>query len=288
MDAHVGNLVAFAYLVSTGSVSDAAVQLGVSQSAVSQRLQKLETTVGSKLFVRERGGVVLTAVGRDLLEIANQQAELLQLTNEKIGGYASTDAGALTLIANAPLPALELIGRFSRVRPKVKINFTLYDWTTSVELLRDRKVDVAVMTDLPSSAQWTVQKIGIARYGLYLKAGHRLSSKASVSVADLADETLLLPEPGSLTERIVRRALADAAVNPVQIMQLTTFPLVIEAIRQNVGVGIFLENASSPAGDIVWRPVKELGQEYDVSLAFPRGKEELRLVRAFKECAVER
>lgn len=287
METQVGNLVAFAYLVRTGSVSDAAGQLGVSQSAVSQRLQKLETAVGSKLFVRERGGVVLTVVGKDLIEIANQQAELLQITNEKISGYASADAGALTLIANAPLPALELIGRFSRTRPKVKINFTLYDWTTSVELLRDRKVDVAIMTDLTSSTQWTAKTIGTTRYGVYLKAGHRLSGKTSVSLTDLADETLLLPEPGSLTERIVRRALADAAVTPVRIMQLTTFPLVIEAIKQNVGVGIFLENASSPASDIVWRPVNELGQEYDVSLAVPSGKEELRLVREFIERAEE-
>ncbi|MEL7026650.1 MAG: LysR family transcriptional regulator [Pseudomonadota bacterium] len=287
METQVGNLVAFAYLVRTGSVSDAAGQLGVSQSAVSQRLQKLEGSVGSKLFVRERGGIVLTAVGRDLIEIANQQAELLQIVNEKIGGYASADEGALTLIANAPLPALGLIGRFSRARPKVKINFTLYDWTTSVELLRDRKVDIAVMTDLTSSAQWTAKTIGTTRYGVYLKAGHRLSGKASVSLADLADETLLLPEPGSLTERIVRRALADAAVTPVRIMQLTTFPLVIEAIKQNVGVGIFLQNASSPADDIVWRPVDELCHEYDVSLAIPRGKEELGLVRAFKECVEE-
>lgn len=288
MEAHVGNLVAFAYLVRTGSVSDAAAQLGVSQSAISQRLQKLETTVGSNLFVRERGGVVLTSIGKDLIEIADQQADLSQRINEKVRGYASVDAGALTLIANAPLPALELIGRFSRTRPNVKINLTLFDWTTGIEMLRERKVDVAIMTDLKSSSHWTARKIGKTRYGVYLPAGHRLAGRQTVSINDLADETLLLPEPGSLTERVVHRAFANANITPTRVMQLTTFPLVIEAIKQNVGVGIFLEKASSPADAIVWRPLIEIGEVYDMSLAVPRGKEELRLVRAFLESAVER
>ncbi|MEL7104986.1 MAG: LysR family transcriptional regulator [Pseudomonadota bacterium] len=285
MESHVGNLVAFAHLVRTGSVSDAATRLGVSQSAVSQRLQKLEAAIGSKLYLRERGGVSLTAAGQDLMDLADRQAELSQLIDEKIGGYATAEEGALTIIANAPLPALKLIGAFARARPRVKLNFTLYDWTTSVEMLRDRKVDIAVMTALQPSPQWSMQNIGTTRYGAYLPAGHRLASRATLSLHDLETETLLLPEPGSLTERVVRRALAKTGAAPARIMQLTTFPLVVEAIQQDVGIGVFLENASSPIESVVWRPVDELAERFDVSLAVPRGKDALRLVRAFADCA---
>ena len=285
MDTHFGNLVAFAHLVRTGSVSEASEHLGVSQSAVSQRLHKLESAVGSKLYVRERGGVTLTPTGRDLLELADRQAELAQLIGEKIDGYANADEGALTVIANAPLPALKMIGAFARARPRVKINFTLYDWTTSVELLRERRVDIAVMTALQPSPQWTSQKIGTTRYGAYLPEGHRLSHMSSLSLRDLATDTLLLPEPGSLTERVVSRALADADVRPTRIMRLTTFPLVKEAIQQRVGVGLFLENATSGGDHLTWRPVDELDQSFDVSIAVPRGKEVLRLVRAFTDLA---
>ncbi|MDJ1008870.1 MAG: LysR family transcriptional regulator [Paracoccaceae bacterium] len=281
MDAHVGNLVAFAHVVREGSISEAAIRLGVSQSAVSQRLQKLETAVGSKLYVRDRDGVTLTATGQDLYALADRQAELNQLIGEKISGYSDADEGQLNIIANAPLPALRLIGAFARRRPRVKLSFTLYDWTTSVELLRDRKVDVAVMTALSPSPQWTSIRIGETRYGAFFPTGHRLSGRDVVRLSDLADETLLLPEAGSLTERVVGQALAEAGIAPRRVIRLTTFPLMKEAILHGVGVGLFLKDATGDAPGMVWRPVAELGETFDVSLAVPRGKESLRLVKAF-------
>ena len=285
MDSNIGNLVAFAHVVRVGSVSAAARGLGLTQSAVSQRIKKLEEAFGAKLFVRDREGFSLTPTGQDVFLIADKQADLQKLFDEKLSGYVNGEDGQLAIIGNAPLPALRLISAFLGIRPNVKIDFTVVDWTTSVELLQSRKIDVAVLTAPKSSSHWVSQKIGTTVYGAYLSSENPLAKAPALSLADLASEVLLLPETGSLTERVVGNALAAAGLTPRRMIRLTTFPLLKEAILQNIGVGLFLEGATADSELLVWRPVRELTEVFDICLTVPAGKEDLRLVREFLEIA---
>ncbi|MEQ9037312.1 MAG: LysR family transcriptional regulator [Silicimonas sp.] len=285
MDSNIGNLVAFAHVVRVGSVSAAARGLGLTQSAVSQRIKKLEEAFGAKLLVRDREGFSLTPTGQDVFLIADKQADLQKLFDEKLSGYVNGEDGQLVIIGNAPLPALRLISAFLGIRPNVKIDFTVVDWTTSVELLQSRKIDVAVLTAPQSSSHWVSQKIGTTVYGAYLSSENPLAKAPALSLADLASEVLLLPETGSLTERVVGNALAAAGLTPRRMIRLTTFPLLKEAILQNIGVGLFLEGATADSELLVWRPVRELTEVFDICLTVPAGKEDLRLVREFLEIA---
>lgn len=285
MDGQIANLVAFAHTVREGSLSAAAERLGITQSAVSQRLQKLEAAVGTKLHVRDRDGLVLTPSGKEIFALADRQADLSQLISETIRGYSEAEDGQLSVIANAPLPALRMIAAFGAAKPKVRLSFTLYDWTSAVELLKERKVDVAVMTDLTPSAYWTTWPLGDVRYGAYIPERHPLAVQPSVSLHDLAAETVILPEPGSLTERVAGQVFSDAGLEPRRILRLTTFPLMKEAVLQGVGIGIFLEQDGGRTDGMVWRPIAEIAQRFGVCVATPRGKESLRLVKAFLEAA---
>lgn len=66
----------FVSVVSNGSFQEAANRLHVTQSTVSARIQKLETTLRTTLFVRNRTGAQLTANGRQFL----RHAKTLMLT----------------------------------------------------------------------------------------------------------------------------------------------------------------------------------------------------------------
>lgn len=67
----------FAVVADTGSVTDAAKALYVTQPAVSAALRRLATTVGAPLFVREGRGLVLTGTGRRLHEGLRPHLEAL-------------------------------------------------------------------------------------------------------------------------------------------------------------------------------------------------------------------
>ena len=62
-----------------GSISAAANELFVSQSAVSQSIKQLETALGGKLFTRGARGVTLTAEGQAVYNYAKNASELLEM-----------------------------------------------------------------------------------------------------------------------------------------------------------------------------------------------------------------
>lgn len=65
-------LKAFETVARTGSFTEAARQLGVSQPAISQNVSSLEQMVGESLFDRSNGRVALTPVGTELLSYVSK------------------------------------------------------------------------------------------------------------------------------------------------------------------------------------------------------------------------
>lgn len=271
----------FAYVVREGTVSGAARRLGVSQSAVSQQIGKLEARVGAPLLVRGRDGVALTQVGQEIFQLADDFAALDQQIDERLRGHADVERGQLTIIANAPQPALSMIARYTDTYPLVSVDFKLLDWAAAMDHARTKQVDIAIITDPTDQTDLYVRPIKRTRYVCYVRADHPLAQRRDVALADIAEQTLLLPERGSLTRRVVTKALAKASVAPRRIVTMTTFPVMKEAILQGIGVGIFLEASSVPDDKLKELPITDMQQSYVTSVVVPKHKVALRITQSF-------
>lgn len=285
MRANHQRFVAFAYVVREGSFSAAAARLGVTQSAVTQHVAKLEKQVGSPLLVRGRDGVKLTRTGRELYDLADRMVALDTAITERLEGFEAMERGHIRIIANAPLPALRAISQFRQVHPDVEIEFALYDWTTATRLLRERRADVGLITDPPKSNEWDRIPVQRVHYVAYLLPTSPLANRDRLSLRDLARETLILPENGSLTERIVREAQDALGINFQRTIKMTTFPLMCEAVLQGAGITIFLSNSGLISRGLVEVPIVELSQEHETAVVAPKDRSRLRLVNAFMEIA---
>lgn len=274
-------ITAFAHVAREGSFSAAAEKLNVSQSAISQHLSKLEQTLGAKLLIRERDGFSLTSTGSEFFDLADRFVTLDRLIDEKISRYSQMEQGHISIIANAPLPALRHIAQFNHTYPDVNIDFTLFDWTTATTMLRQRKADIAFITEPPQSTDWICHKVATVNYVLYVREDHHLANRKAVSLADLWNEALLLPEKGSLTQREVSKALKTHNVSIRRMIKTTTFPVMKEAILHGVGVGIFLDNSTTQEHTLVSMPIKEMRKSYDTFVVVPEDKYKLRLIKSF-------
>ena len=272
---------ALAQVVRDGSFSAAARTMGVSQSAVTQHISKLEAIVGVRLLVRDRDGIHLTTTGQEFFELADRYATFDALAEEKLRGYTELTKGHLRFIANAPQPALELIARYAKAYPDVGIDFSLVDWTTAMEMLRTHQTDIAIVTDPTPRKDWHRVKIASARYVLYMLRDHDLAAASEISLKDIMSDTLLLPEVGSLTQRVVTSALEKHKLTPKRIVKTTTFPVMKEAILEGLGVGIFLEDSAVKANQLIERPIKELQQRHETCVVIPNYKLDLRLTQSF-------
>jgi DNA-binding transcriptional LysR family regulator len=270
-------------VIHEGGFTAAAQKLGVTQSAVTQHVRKLEKDIGAPLFSRGQHGLTLTRSGADLFALAERFAALDQMIGEKIAGYQTIQKGHLSIIANAPQPALRLMSKFASRNPNIDLDFSLLDWTTAMGRLNSHEVDIAFMTEPTMSEKFHYTEIGQTKYELYTRNDHRLFNRKSISIKELEKESLLLPERGSLTQKIVTKALKKHGVVPLRQIKTTTFPLMHEAIQEGLGVGIFLSNASRAQGPTSTIPIREIPEQFKIFAVVPKYKYELRLIQKFLE-----
>jgi LysR family glycine cleavage system transcriptional activator len=85
-------LVAFEAAARLGSMSAAADELDLTQSAISQRVLKLEAHVGQRLFVRQGHGVRLTGAGELLMQTATDALARLRAGFDRIEPYRNKES----------------------------------------------------------------------------------------------------------------------------------------------------------------------------------------------------
>ena len=134
-----------------GTVSEAAVRLRLTQSAVSKRIQALERAVRCKLTERDGRRVRLTNAGRDLLERARPLiADLRALTCPIEDSGASRFSLALAdSIASSWGPAM--ISRALRDLKGISVSLHAHRSVLVVESVRLGHYHIGLSTDLPAA-----------------------------------------------------------------------------------------------------------------------------------------
>ncbi|MGR3435391.1 MAG: LysR substrate-binding domain-containing protein [Shimia sp.] len=268
---------ALVHVVREGSFTRAARRLGVSQSAVTQQIGKLEKSLGTRLVLRGPDGVTLTPTGEAFYDLSAQIETLRETLSERARAFAALEGGSLRVIANAPQPALRMIAGAMRALPGLEVEFALHDWTSAVRLMRGRRADLGIITETPEIEGFARHEVARASYGLYSPAARVWD--ASPMLADLADETLVLLEPGSYTERLVRRSYdAEGRALP-RILRVTGFPLMKEAVLGGLGLGIFLSSSSEDDPRLRFDPMPELPEVQTYALV-PHERRASRVVDA--------
>jgi DNA-binding transcriptional LysR family regulator len=105
-----------------GGVTRAAEALGLSQSAVSHKVKRLETSLGCDLMSRKPGAPIFTTSGEDLLDYA---VRILGLHDEALLSLSKTSlVGRLSLGLTEDTTCTDLariLGRFRRLHPQVSV-----------------------------------------------------------------------------------------------------------------------------------------------------------------------
>ncbi|MFF3442606.1 LysR family transcriptional regulator [Streptosporangium sp. NPDC002721] len=137
---------AFVAVVRLGSVKEAAVELGVSEAAVSLHIGQLRKEFDDRLFTRTASGLAFTPGG---LRLASRAAEMLSLQERTIVEVSQASRGrrllrvaASSLFAEYAAPGL--IGLFAGRAADLDVELSVHDPRKFGALLRSRAVDVAI------------------------------------------------------------------------------------------------------------------------------------------------
>ncbi|RDL51104.1 HTH-type transcriptional regulator YofA [Ensifer sp. M14] len=129
-----------------GGVTRAAAALGLSQSAVSHKIKRLEVSLDCELLVRKSGGPVFTAAGEDLLDYAGR---IIGLHDEALLSLSKTPlAGRLALGLTEDTACTDLariFGRFKRLHPNVAVRTKVRMSLVLRAMLERGELDAAIV-----------------------------------------------------------------------------------------------------------------------------------------------
>src|SRR5215467_3946635 len=131
-----------------GTMTRAATDLNVSQSALSHQLAELERAAGSPLFRRTARGMLLTTQGERLLAAANVVLdELREAERALVGGAA--DSGVIRISTECYtcyhwLPAS--LTKFEQRFPRVEVQVVVEATRAPLSALREGRIDLAIVT----------------------------------------------------------------------------------------------------------------------------------------------
>ncbi|MFD1554723.1 LysR family transcriptional regulator [Paraburkholderia silviterrae] len=193
-------LKSFATVAACHSFTEAARQLGLTQSSVSEHIRRLEQEVGRRLFVRDTHSLAITADGEAMLAHAGA---ILQAINRAESQFRAprlkgrVRLGSSDDVALGPLPAV--LTAFRNAHPDVELEITIGMTGHLYELLDEGAIDLMIgkrrLGDRRGVALFTGRLEWLARTGTMVDLGQPLP-------------LILVAEP-SVTRAVVLDALAQ-------------------------------------------------------------------------------
>ncbi|AXC13021.1 LysR family transcriptional regulator clustered with dicarboxylate transport [Acidisarcina polymorpha] len=237
---------AFLKVAELQSFTRAAAELHVSQSALTVQVKQLEEELGVLLFDRNKRGVAITAAGLDLLG----PLQRIVLDSEAIVGYARDISAVRTgnlALAALPTIAADLLPRamdaFLRTNPEVRI--TVHDVVADRvrELVTKAAVDFGLGTASRQDKELQAYPLYHDHLAAFVPASHDLARRDEVTLRELADCDLILPNRESSVRSIVEATFARAHVQAAVRYETNYMPTAIAFVRRGLGIAILPTSA---------------------------------------------
>jgi DNA-binding transcriptional LysR family regulator len=194
MDLTLRQLAIFDAVARLGSVSQAAVELHLSQSAASMALQNLERPLGKQLFLRAGKRLVLSYHGKQLQPMARSillAAEELgkAVTEEDIPG-GQLRVGASPTVGDYLLN--DLCGMFMAKHPEVRLSIIVLPALDVINRVDEMAVDVGLIEFVSVRPTLDVIRWRKSVFSVFCSPHHPLAGEKRVSTRDLEDESWCL------------------------------------------------------------------------------------------------
>jgi len=210
----------FLAVIRCGSISGAAAQIHVAQPAISQRLRQLEEELGQVLFKRLPRGIELTPAGHYLKEHAREILRRVDSVHDDLKSSDTNPFGNVTLGMSTAVNTkfcVAVLEQVSVAYPNIRLALTEHMSGTLLEWTETGRIDLAVVYDVPTNTPLAVHSLG--REDLYLVTDPAFKRRLpeAVSLADIAEQALILPAFPQTLRLIIEKTFSDHLGRPPKV-----------------------------------------------------------------------
>jgi DNA-binding transcriptional LysR family regulator len=230
----------FVAVVEEGSITRAAALLRIAQQSLSQQIHILETQLGAPLLTRTNRGVTPTHVGEVLLHEARAVLAQAARANDVVRRAARGDIGELrlgflTTVAHDLMPPV--VRAFAEQHSGIALHTEDLAIAALVAGVREGRLD-AGLSRPPLVDDINAEPVYDEPVAAVLPADHPLSSRAQLTLADLAGESWVLTPRSSWPpwHRKYDADFAQAGYRPRIVQRGTTPQALLALVAAGVGV----------------------------------------------------
>lgn len=237
----------FYTVANKGNISKAAKELYISQPAISKSIQKLEESVGCKLFARSSRGVTLTEEGELLYSHVKSAFETLTLGEEKLHRSIELGVGHLKIGVSSTLCKyilLPYLKEFIKQHPHIGISITCQSTNDTLKLLEENKIDIGLIGKPKNTRQIhfdyvaEIEDIFVATKD-YLK---NLNARGVTKNQILQNSTLMLLDKHNMTRKYIDDYLQINHIHMQDSIDISDMDLLIEFAKIGMGVACVIKN----------------------------------------------
>lgn len=245
----------FKEVAESGNISVAAKNLYISQSAVSQSIKQLESSLQARLFIRSPRGVTLTSEGQLLYEYVRNALGLIATGEDKLSQAQQLLVGSLVIGASDTVTSFFLthyLDQFHRLHPGIRLKIVSGRSAKVLSMLKSGAVDIAFASSPADSAvqSWpcfATHSAFVAGSGYPCDFDHVYTRK------EIAEFPLILLERKASSRVFLEQEFLKHGVSLAPEIELSSRSLLVSLSRIGLGVaGVTLEfvRKDLEAGDI--------------------------------------
>lgn len=255
------------------NMTKAAEELYVSQSSLSQYLSKLEQEIGTPLFFRAKGELVLTPAGELYIEAAEQVIQIQKQLYREI--HALENKGQITVGVTSQFGLRmlsEIIPRFKKDYPDISIEISETNLPTLTKMLIEGSLDLGIMaanTLFPFENQCTILRTEEVFFAIpvshpYHQAHPQGAIKKDQLVSLFSQDNFLLSKKGSTLRTLADQIFNDCNYIPTAICETNSIIATRSMVSKGTGVTFIAESCASDRGSVAYYSLNPKLQRYNL------------------------
>ncbi|QMV44811.1 LysR family transcriptional regulator [Cohnella cholangitidis] len=229
----------FYWAAKTGSLTQAAKTLYLTQPSVSHAIKQLEDSVGMTLFYRNSKGVSLTQEGAILYSYIEQSQILIALAEEKMSALKNLDSGELriggsdSLFKHYVLPYLE---DFHRKYPGIKLHLNHGTTPEVISFLKEGRIDLGVVRMPIVDSQLEVKESFMLQDCFVAGARYAELKDTALSLPKLLEYPVILFSRNSRARMAITELFQSYGYTIKPEIEVGSVDLLIELARRGLGI----------------------------------------------------
>ena len=233
----------FVRIVELGSMSRAALDLDMVQSALSQQISRLESELSTRLLQRTPRGVLPTEAGQAFfheaqLTLRHAEQAIHAAQQARLSGAVSM--GLSPTIAN--VLGLPLMRAMRERYPDVRLHMVSALSGHLTSLLNARQLDLAILFDTQSARRWSVLPLLEERLFLIQSrqqpVAPQITHDTPINLQQLQQVPLILPSGSHGLRSSIMASFSSAGFQSQMAMEIDSLTLLMEAVDAGMGATV--------------------------------------------------